>query len=162
MQAATATVAYGVVVFLAAWLAGPTRAAIATRAGLAPWLQEPRYAYGGLAVIVLLVIAWGPTPATQKVLPMLFMIALLIAGTEVLRRQTAREHPDASREASLERMRARLSGLRLRRASSAPDATGRLDQLERLGKLRESGIIDKDEFEREKARLLKQAPAAAG
>jgi hypothetical protein len=163
VQAATATIAYGVVIFVAAWLAGPTRAAVATRAALAPWLQEPRYAYGGLAVIVLLVIAWGPTPATQKVLPVLFMIGLLIAGVEVLRRQTAREHPNASREESLERMRARLSGLRPRRASSASShGSDRLDQLERLGKLRESGVIDKNEFEREKARLLEQAPAAAG
>jgi hypothetical protein len=162
VQAATATIAYGVVVFLAAWLAGPTRAAVATRGALAPWLQEPRFAYGALALIVLLVIAWGPTPATQKPLPLLFLIALLILGMEVLRRQTAREHPDASREEQLQRLRARLSWPRIRRASSPSAGNERLEQLERLGKLRESGVIDADEFAREKARLMGQAPATAG
>src|SRR3954471_2904321 len=117
VQAATATIAYGVVIFLAAWVAGPTRAAIATRAGLAPWLREARFAYGGLAVIVLLVIAWGPTPATQKVVPMLFMIGLLIVGMEILRRQTARETPNASREESMLRLRAWFSGLTGRRSA---------------------------------------------
>jgi hypothetical protein len=162
VQAATASIAYGVVVFLAAWLAGPTRAAVATRGALAPWLQEPRFAYGALALIVLLVIAWGPTPATQKPLPVLIMVGLLSLGMEVLRRQTAREHPDASREEQLQRLRARLSWPRARRAASPSDGGDRLDQLERLGKLRESGVIDADEFVREKARLMGQTPATAG
>jgi len=159
VQAATAAIAYGVVVFLAAWLAGPTRAAVGTRRALAPWLQEPRFAYGALALIVLLVIAWGPTPATQKPLPVLFMVALLILGMEVLRRQTAREHPDAGREESLQSMRASFSGLRRRGASKGDD---RVSQLERLGKLHESGVIDADELAREKARLLGKAPPTAG
>lgn len=157
-QAAVATVAYGVVIVLAAWLAGPTRAAVATRGGLAPWLREPRFAYGGLAVLVLLVIAWGPTPATQKVLPMLLMIALLIVGMEALRRQTAREHPDASREESIAHLRAWFARARRR---PAPEAEDRLEQLERLGKLRESAVIDAAEFEREKARVLGETPAPA-
>src|SRR5207247_1313566 len=50
-QAAVATLAYGIVVFVAAWLAGPTRAPVAVRRGLAPYLREPRFAWGGLAVI---------------------------------------------------------------------------------------------------------------
>jgi len=165
VQAATATIAYGVVVFLAAWVAGPTRAAVATRAGLAPWLEEARFAYGGLAVIVLLVIAWGPTPATQKVLPVLFMIVLLIVGMEVLRRQTAREHPGASREESTDRLRRWLSGLpgRARTIGSTSGGNGdRIAQLERLGKLRDQGILDAAEFDREKARILEESPAAAG
>jgi hypothetical protein len=165
VQAATATVAYGVVVFLAAWLAGPTRAAAATRAGLAPWLKEPGYAYGGLAIIVLLVIAWGPTPATQKVLPMLFLTVLLIVGMEVLRRQTAREHPNASREASMHRLGTWLSGLPSRAGTtrSARGGNGdRIAELEQLGKLRDQGILDDAEFEHEKARILAGSPAAAG
>ncbi len=110
-EAAGAMVAYGIVIVVAAWLAGPTGLAVATRRALAPYLREPRFAWGGLAVVVLLILAWGPTPATRKVLPALLLIALLIAGVEVLRRQTAREHPDASIEESSRRMREWLSGL---------------------------------------------------
>jgi hypothetical protein len=162
VQAATATIAYGVVVFLAAWLSGPTGAAIATRAALAPWLREARFAYGGLAVIVLLVIAWGPTPATQKVVPVLFMIVLLIVGTKVLRRQASRENPDASREETLRRLREWLSGL-LGRAHSTSNGNGdRIAELERVGRLRDQGILNADEFEREKLRILGNEPATAG
>jgi hypothetical protein len=159
-EAAVASIGYGVVIVFAAWLAGPTGAAVSTRAALAPWLREPRYAYGGLAVIVLLVVAWGPTPATQRILPVLLMIGLLIAGVEVLRRQTALEHPDASREESIARMRERFSGAaaRVRGRGGAPGEEDRLDQLERLGKLKDAGVLDASDFEREKRRILGEAP----
>ena len=104
-EAAGAMVAYGIVFVLAAWIAGPTGSAVATRRSLAPYLREPRFAYGGLALVVLLLLVWGPTPALRKVVPALLLIALLTAGVEVLRRQTAREHPDASIEDSTRRMR---------------------------------------------------------
>ncbi|HEY1357397.1 MAG TPA: SHOCT domain-containing protein [Thermoleophilaceae bacterium] len=149
-EAAVASIFYGVVIVFAAWLAGPTRAAVGTRRALAPWLREPTIAYGVLAVIVLLLIAWGPTPATRRFLPMLLLIALLVAGVEVLRRQTAREHPNASREEATQRMREWASGLTRRGRGER----GRADELERLGRLREQGILDDAEFEREKARIL--------
>ena len=47
------------------------------------------------------------------------------------------------------------------RASEAL-AGDRLEQLERLGKLRETGVLDASEFEREKAQILAAAPATAG
>jgi hypothetical protein len=95
-EAATASVIYGVVLVLAAWLAGPTQWAVAVRRRLAPYLREPAYAYGALAVIVLLIIAWSPTPATRRVVPALLLIALLAAGVEALRRQAAREYPEGA------------------------------------------------------------------
>jgi hypothetical protein len=160
VEAATATIAYGVVIVLAAWLVGPTGLAVGARRGLAPYLREPRYAYGGLAVIVLLLLAWGPTPATRKFLPALLLIALLVAGVEALRRQTAREYPDASLEESARRMRARLSAMGERvRGGPSRGADARLNELERLAKLRDSGVLDASEYEREKARLLGTAPA---
>ena len=150
VEAATAMLAYGVVIVLAAWLAGPTRVAVSVRAGLAPWLREPGYAYGGLAAIVLVLIAWGPVPSTRMFLPMVFLIAVLAYGVEVLRRQTAREHPEASREETLRRLRAWLSGLTHRDG----DDGDRVEQLERLGRLRDSGVIDQAEFDAEKQRLF--------
>jgi hypothetical protein len=169
-EAATATLGYGVVIVLAAWLAGPTRAATAVRRGLAPFLRERAYAYGALAVIVLLVLNWSPTPATRRVVPVLLMIALLVAGLEALRRQTAREHPEADARETLGRARDRLArmgasvkgagagvGERMRdRSAGGP----KLDELERLGKLRDAGVLDAAEFEREKQRVL--GPPATG
>lgn len=90
-EIADAVVVYGVVIVFAAWLAGPTRWALAARRALAPHLAVPRLAYGGVAVLVLLVLAWGPTPATRHGVPMLLLTALLALGVTVLRRQTARE-----------------------------------------------------------------------
>jgi hypothetical protein len=91
---ASATIAYGVVLVLAAWLAGPMRAAVAVRRFLAPVLAEPGYAYGGLAVIVLLLLWWGPTQALRQPVTALILIVLLAFGLEVLRRQVARQFPD--------------------------------------------------------------------
>jgi Short C-terminal domain len=174
-EAATATIGYGVVVVLAAWIAGPTRVAIAIRRGLAPFLKERAYAYGALAVIVLLVLNWSPTPATRRVVPVLVLIGLLVAGLEALRRQTAREYPEADAKESLARGRERLAGLgswvtgvgkglsdgvseRVRDRSGGK----KLDELERLAKLRDAGVLDAAEFQREKQRLLGPPAPSAG
>jgi hypothetical protein len=154
-EAAAATLAYGVVMFLAAWLAGPTGFAVASRRALAPYLRDPRYAYGGLAAIVLFLLAWGPTPATRKPLGALLLIALLAGGVEVLRRQTAREHPDATVSESIQHLSERL-----KRTRRAAPANGRLGELERLGKLHDSGVLDDAEFAREKAAILERTALA--
>lgn len=182
-EAASATLGYGVVIVVAAWLAGPTVLAVATRRVLAPYLRKPALAYGGLAVIVALVLNWGPTPATRKVVPALVLIGLLALGMEMLRRQTAREFPGATFEEAMHRWRERLSRLtgasrdqvarwrtaaqesRASRATSAspPSAeTGRLAELERLAKLRDSGVLEPEEFRREKQRILEVGPVAPG
>jgi putative oligomerization/nucleic acid binding protein len=171
VEAATAAIAYGLVIVGAAWLAGPTRWAVAARSALAPYLREPRYAYGALAVIVLIVLAWGPTPATRRIIPALILVGLLALGVEALRRQTAREYPDATRAEATRRIRERLAGMgrwvrgsRARTADGRPSgdaAVDRFEQLERLGRLREAGVLDASEFEREKARILSTSPAPA-
>ena len=46
-------------------------------------------------MIVLLLLVWGPTPATKQPVTALILIGLLALGTEMLRRQTAREFPNA-------------------------------------------------------------------
>jgi len=62
-QIAVATIGYGVVMVLAAWLAGPTRVATATRRAVAPYWRSPVIAYSGLAVVFLILLWWAPTPA---------------------------------------------------------------------------------------------------
>jgi Short C-terminal domain len=155
VEAATATVVYGIVIVFAAWLAGPTAWATATRRGLAPFLQEPRFAYGGLGAIVLLLLAWGPTPALRKPLPALLLIALLVLGVEALRRKTHREFPHASRAAALSSLRGRLwaMGSGTGRPGTT-DGRDQLSELERLAALHERGVLDDAEFESQKARVL--------
>ncbi len=87
----------GVPVIAAAWLAGPMRPAVGLRRAAAPWLIErPEVSYGVAGALVLLVIAWGPLPATRQVVPVLVMIALVALGVAALRRQVAAEFPGAT------------------------------------------------------------------
>ena len=159
-DAAVAMIGYGVVIIAASWLAGPTRAATATRGALAPYAREPAIAYGATAIVLLLVLLWAPTPAWRQALPVLLMIGLVLLGVEALRRQTAREFPDASREEAASRRRERLSSLadsvRGRRSGGGRGKSeeDRITELERLARLKESGAIDATEYEREKQRLL--------
>jgi hypothetical protein len=97
---AQATVILGVPIVLAAWLAGPQRLAVDARRHLAPFLRErPGLAYGVVAAVWVLIVAWGPLPATRSLVPVLLMVGLTMAGLEVLRRQTAVEFPPASPDA---------------------------------------------------------------
>jgi Short C-terminal domain len=160
-EAASAALAYGIVIVAFAWLAGPTRLAVANRRAMAPYLRDPRYAWGSFTIVVLVILAWGPTPATRKLLGALLIIGLLALGLEMLRRQVAREFPDASIEESVERWRQRFARLGTRGGRGEAVEGNRVEQLERLGKLRDSGVIDASEFDREKARILERAPSGA-
>ncbi len=151
-----AMIAYGVVVVLGAWLAGPSRAAMALRRWMTPGLRERRIAYAVLAVIVLLVLWWAPTQGTQRLIPSLILIALGIAGLEALRVQALRDFPDETFHPG--RTREALGGLwqrreRLPREGTTPPKT-HVEQLEELARLRESGVLDAQEFEQEKRRIL--------
>ena len=73
------------------------RWARALRRAAAPWLIErPDVAYGVAAVVLLLLIAWGPLPALRMVIPVLLLIALAALGVAALRRQVAAEFPEAT------------------------------------------------------------------
>lgn len=85
---------YGIVVLLAAWVAGPTSWAVSVRRAVTPWLRQPAYAYGALAVVLIVLFWWQPLVATQRLIPSLLLIVLAAAGVEVLRRQVIREFPD--------------------------------------------------------------------
>ena len=98
---AQATVILGIPLVLAAWLAGPQRLAVDARRQLAPFLREhPGLAFGAVAAVWVLIVAWGPLPATRSPIPVLAMVGVSMAGLEVLRRQTATEFPPARSGAS--------------------------------------------------------------
>jgi hypothetical protein len=92
---AWSTVFIGVVVVLAAMLAGPTRIATSLRRLMAPYMRDrPDVTFGVLALLLLLLFAWGPIEATKSLVGILIIIVLAVFGTETLRRQTALEFPD--------------------------------------------------------------------
>ena len=159
-------VAYGIVIVLAAWLAGPTAAATWVRRGITPYLRQPRFAYGGLVVVLALIFWWDPTEATHRLPTSILLIVLLALGVEMLRHQVIREFPDHvttwSPEATAQALSDRMRERRERRVASgaavaASASEQRVDQLERLAKLKQSGVISDDELAAEKQRVLESS-----
>ena len=172
---AHAAIAYGVVTVLGAWLAGPTSWAVSLRRALAPYLRDPAWAWGGLAAVVLALLVWAPTQALRQPATALVLIALLAAGFEALRRQTAREFPETERRIGAD---ARAAAARMAAArgwggaatgTPAAQATGSaagppdtLGRLERVAALHDRGVLTDDEFAAEKRAILDDsAPAPA-
>jgi hypothetical protein len=162
----------GLAVMLAASLAGDRRPAVAFRRAAAPWFRErPLATYGIVIAILLLIVLWGPIPATRKPIPVLILFALVWIGVEALRRQAAEEFPNAQFGDTMSGMRDRAANLRAGRRSrgapppAAPMAGGagppilwsqdeRLSHLERLVALRDAGALTQAEFASEKAILM--------
>jgi hypothetical protein len=93
---AWSTVLIGIPVILAGMLAGPTRTATTLRRLMAPYLRDrPDITFGAMGLLLLLLFAWGPIVATKTLTGIAIIIALAVFGTVVLRRETAREFPDA-------------------------------------------------------------------
>jgi hypothetical protein len=91
---AVAIIAYGVVGLIGAWLAGPTRWAVASRQRLAPaFRDQPWLVYSAVAIVFLLVLAWGPTRATREWWGVLLLGGLLFFGVAMLHRQSVNEFP---------------------------------------------------------------------
>ncbi|MFZ1925909.1 MAG: hypothetical protein WAU42_07185 [Solirubrobacteraceae bacterium] len=86
----------GVPVILAGLLAGPTKMATSLRHLMAPYLRDrPDITFGAVGLLLLLLLAWGPIAATRTWSGILIIIVLVVFGAEMLRRQTAKEFPEA-------------------------------------------------------------------
>lgn len=164
---AVAVVVYGLIIVAAAWLAGRTRLATALRRALAPTLRErPAAAYIAVYAVLLLVILWGPTPATRQLPYIIGFIVLLALGVNALRRDTAREFPDAQAGDTARSAREWVSG---RRGPSVPAGAPvarehdgeHVAELERLALLHERGSLTDEEFAAQKAELMTGARAGA-
>ena len=82
----------GVVALAGVWLSGPGRRATQARQFLAPHLSGAGI-YAATIGGYLLLLWWRPTPQFGYWLNVLIFFVLLMIGTEVLRRQLARERP---------------------------------------------------------------------
>jgi hypothetical protein len=94
---------FGAIGVIGAWLAGPTRAAVAIRRWSAPTIRDhPAVLFGLVTLVFLILLVTGPTDA-DRVYPLIVLFGLALVGAEVLRRQTDREFPqEASPQAALE------------------------------------------------------------
>jgi len=89
---ATSVIAFGILLFAAAWLAGPTRIATRLRREAAPDVEEHRGgAYTVAGLVFLALIAWAPIHAFSTALGILLFAALFALGTELICRQIVRE-----------------------------------------------------------------------
>jgi hypothetical protein len=151
-----AVIVYGLILVVAAAVAGPTRPAIALRRALAPSLRDrPATVYGLAGLVYLLGIAWAPTPAFRQVIPLLGVAALLILGIEALRAKTAREFPDAQPGDTMAAVRSWDAARRQPPApATTPQGGGRLGDLERLATLHDRGALTDAEYESEKTTLI--------
>ena len=146
-------VCVGVLGVLGTWLVGGGKRAVALRRRLAPHGQHPEIAYSALAVLLVAVLWLLPAQALRTDL---LLVALAVGGTELLRRQLARETPAGVPLEVLHELRdefgERLAGLR---ASIGGPQPSRVDQLERLAKLHADGALTDEEFAAAKADLFR-------
>jgi hypothetical protein len=155
-------IGYGIIILIAAWLAGATGLATSARRAMTPYLRQARIAYGVLALLLVLLFWWDPFISTHRLVPSIILIVVAVIGTEALRRQVIREFPDLvtthSAQGIAQSMRDRMQESRERRVSrgaeAAPAADPTVDALERLAKLREAGVLTDEELAAEKQRIL--------
>jgi len=150
-----AFVLVGLVTVGCAWLAGPSRLAVELRRGMAPTMrEEPGRAFAIVAAIMLVIFIWQPIHATGTLGGIIVFSVLSMYGTEVLRRQTVAEFPEAEAGAFVAGLRTRLSDARAQRHAPAGATVSLADELERLDALRGKGTLTDAEYETAKASLL--------
>ena len=167
---------FGLLLFAGAVLAGPSKAATRTRAALAPYLAEPWIAFPSAIVLLLLLTWWSPAGVMDRFEAFVLVGLFLLIGTEFLRRQVTAEFPEeAAPEIRAKRRGDRVEGVK-KGASGAwtktstavagigssskaeqepadPEAA-RLERLQQLAALKESGALTDEEFETEKRRTM--------
>ena len=119
------------------------------------------YVWSTVAAVLLALVIWEPIRAFRHPFGLLLIVGLVIAGVELLRRQTALEYPGARApdveeltRGGAEWLRAAFEKVRrgVRGRPPVPQAA-RIDQLERLAALHEKGALTDEEFAEEKAAL---------
>jgi Short C-terminal domain len=164
---ASSVIIFGVLFVVASFLASPAKSAISIRQALAPTLRERQgLVWSVFAAVALLAVIIWPPDGTRGLVITLVLIALAGVGLEALRRKTDHEFPGAKRGDWMQAMRerARRAGAETgRRISSAVKGLtdqekdpedAKLDRLERLGELKEKGVLTATEFREQKKKIL--------
>jgi hypothetical protein len=157
-EISVAFILVGIVAVVAAWFAGPARIAVAGRRAIAPFLREdPGWTYAIVVSVMVLLFIWQPIHALGTPVGIVVFLCLALLGTELLRRDTAVEFPDAQRGDASAAIRGRIAASRDRAQSggaAAPPEPSLPEQLEQLVVLRDGGAISASEYDEAKARLL--------
>ncbi len=159
-EIAAAFVLVGIVFVIAAWFAGPAHLAELGRRALAPFMRDrPAAVFGVVVAIMLVIFIWQPIHAAGTPFGIVAFMLLALAGTEVLRRETAIEFPDAHEGDTGAALRARYQSFREgrhRHHDQRQPGSGESvpDQLERLAALRDKGALSDEEYNAAKANLL--------
>lgn len=160
---ASSAIAFGVLVVIAAWLAGPTRPATALRREASPYMREqPGATYAVAAVVWLALIAWAPIAAFHKPLGILLFALLFALGTELLRRQAVREFPDTQSGGAALRARSLFPVRGATPATAGAPAASEVGDLERLSAMHRAGDLSDAEFDAAKAQILSQGTEGQG
>jgi len=172
VDVADALIFIGVVVVLAGLLGGRSRWATSTRRAMAPYLRDrPDITFGVVVAALLILFAWGPIDATQKLIGILLITVLSLFGAQMLRRQAAGEFPEAQPAGGMDAIRKGMADVRdslarggasLRAGISGHTGGGRqadaqsdsVGNLERLASLHASGALTDEEFAAAKRELL--------
>lgn len=150
---------YGFFFIIAAWLASPHPSSVAARRALTPVLRD--YPVAVMSVLGVFGLIWllDAVGSTRAVLLRLGLIALAGVGVYQLRRISMREFPNATLGEMPNRIRTRVNSMTRRRARERgghPEPQDRkLERLERLATLHDRGALNDEEFETEKAALLR-------
>ncbi len=139
----------GLVALIGVWVTGAGVRATSLRRALAPYLRRPEIAFGALVVAYLLLLWWQPTPQFGYAINILIFFVLALIGLEVIRRQAAREFPDAEAGSPLAAIRGAFDSAR--KPAATTDTTS---ELERLAGLHAAGELDDAEYAAAKRRLL--------
>jgi hypothetical protein len=92
-------IVYGLLAVLGGVLSGPTRAATWVRRHLAPgFARGPAVVHACGLALLLVLVAWGPTAGSRRLLGTLVLAGLFFFGLEVFRRLTLREFPPRTPE----------------------------------------------------------------
>jgi hypothetical protein len=151
---AVSAITFGILVVIAAWIAGPTRIATSLREDAAPFLRERRgTTYAVVGLVFLILVLWAPVVAFHKPIGLILLASLMVLGTETLRRQTTVEFPDARFGGFGGRLRATAPG-RAEAQSPATAAPSKVEELERLSALKAQGSLSEEEFEAAKSEIL--------
>jgi hypothetical protein len=164
---ASTVIIFGVLFVIVSYLASPQNGAVSIRQALAPTLRDrPGIVWSIFATVALLALIIWPPGGTRQLVMALLLIALAAAGIEALRRDTLRQFPDVKRGEWMAGMRRRARRARSetgRRIGSAVRELGsddkhpddaKLDRLEKLGDLKEKGVLTAAEFSEEKKKIL--------
>jgi hypothetical protein len=164
---ASSVIIFGVLFVIAAFLASPVNLAVSIRQALAPTLRERRgIVWSVFAAVALLAVIIWPPDGTRSLVLTLVLIALAGIGLEALARETQREFPGAKRGDWMLAMRERTrragteAGRRIGSAmrgltdEEKHPEDAKLERLERLGELKEKGVLTATEFRDQKKKIL--------